>query len=190
MQQTTPKSDSLKIENHLHSTEARWFAVYVNYKREKIVASSLAKKNIQYYLPLLPVVRKYVRKIKKLEIPLINCYIFVKITKAEYVKVLETEQVLNFVKFSKNLISIPESEIDLLRKILGQNLNLNVEKGLFKEGEEVEIIAGKLTGLKGRLLAKQGKQTFLISLSNIGYSLTIEVDENLLSKLKPTFVSQ
>lgn len=182
-QKITIENDPAKIENHLHESEARWFAVYTNYKREKMVAAYLKSKNVDHYLPLLSVVRQYTRKIKKLDIPLINCYIFVKIVKSEYVKVLETEYVLSFVKFSKNLISIPNEEIEMMQKVLGEHLQVSAEQGSFNQGDDVEIIAGKLTGLKGKLISRQGKQSFLIALSNIGYSLNIEVDQNLLSKL-------
>lgn len=68
-------------ENHLHPIESRWFAVYTRSKSEKVVKRLLDQKNIENYLPLQKVTRRYTRKIKSYEIPLISCYIFVKIAK-------------------------------------------------------------------------------------------------------------
>ena len=86
--------DAPKPINQLHDTEARWFAVYTRYKREKIVRKQLSDKGIECYLPLQQFTRHYTRKVKQVQLPLISCYIFVKICKPEYIKVLETPEVV------------------------------------------------------------------------------------------------
>ena len=139
-------------ENHLHTKEKRWFAVYTKYKREKLVNKLLQEKDIEVYLPLQKFTRRWERKRRVVELPFISCYIFVKITKAEYVEVLSTEHVLNFVKFSKNLISIPEAEIKLMQRVLGEGVEIQLEKQLLREGDMVEIMVGNLAGVKGCLL--------------------------------------
>lgn len=171
-------------ENHLDSEEPRWFAIYTNYKREKLVQSMLDQKGIHAYVPLQKVTRRYTRKIKTLELPLINCYVFVKITNKEYVPVLETEHVLKFIRFSKNLISIPEAEIEIIKRVVGEGIEVEIEQGnRYKEGDEVEIVAGNLLGLKGRLISINGKKQMLVELENMGYSLRMEVEPSLLKKL-------
>lgn len=171
-------------ENHLHNTESRWFAVYTRYKSEKVVERLLSQKKIECYLPLQKVTRRYTRKIKTHDIPLISCYIFVKITKHEYVPVLETENVVKFIRFAKNLLSIPEAEIAILKRITGEGeFEVAAEPGIFHEGDEVEIIGGKLTGIRGRLVEKQGKKHMVVELENVGYSLRMDVDISLLRKV-------
>jgi transcription antitermination factor NusG len=171
-------------ENHLDTNEARWFAVYTSYKREKIVHAMLNQKGIHSYLPLQKVTRRYTRKIKTLELPLISCYLFVKITKSEYVPVLETDHVLKFIRFSKNLIAIPEEEINTLKKVVGEGIEIEVEPLSYKKGDEVEIIAGNLTGMRGKLVSVEGKKRVLIDLEHLGYSLRIAIDSKLLKKLQ------
>lgn len=170
-------------ENHLDGTEARWFAIYTSYKREKIVERMLVQKGIQVYLPLQKVTRRYSRKIKNLEIPLINCYVFVKITKSEYVPVLETEHVVRFISFSKNLIAIPEEEIEVIKKVVGEGIEIEVESRSYQEGEEIEIIGGNLVGMRGKLVSNKGKNQVLIELENMGYSLIIELNQSLLKRV-------
>jgi len=63
------------IINQLSPTETRWFAVYTKYKCEKYVADQLSKKNIEAYVPIISKTRRYSRKIKHYQIPLINCYV-------------------------------------------------------------------------------------------------------------------
>jgi transcription antitermination factor NusG len=172
-------------ENHLSKFEARWFAVYTHFKREKVVAKRLASKGIEYFLPLQKRTRRYTRKIKEVELPLINCYIFVKITKPEYVPVLETDDVLKFVRFRKNLISIPEEEIDILRLVVGENIEVEVEAGSLNVGDEVEIVGGHLTGLRGTLHEQRSDKNFVVALDKLGYSLLMQLDPQLLRRIGP-----
>ena len=162
-------------ENHLHESEARWFAVYTRYKREKQVAKHLQQKGIEHYLPLQRLTRRYDRKVKQVELPLINCYIFVRIVKSEYVPVLETQDVLQFVKFSRNLISIPPAEIDLLRRVVGELEEFEVNPAAYHPGDQVEVIGGQLTGLKGTLIEKRGQHRLIVALETLGYELNMEV---------------
>ncbi|HHH50130.1 MAG TPA: UpxY family transcription antiterminator [Saprospiraceae bacterium] len=175
-------STILKPENHLHTTESRWFAVYTRFKREKVVRDELIEKGIEVFLPIQKLLRQYGRKRKWVELPLFNSYVFVKITKKEYVPVLSTDGVVKFVRFSENLISIPELEIQLLKRIIGANIPIKVEESEFKEGEVVEIIAGNLAGMKGTLIEVQGKNKVSIELDHLGYTLKLEMPSSSLRR--------
>ncbi len=171
--------------NHLHDTVPRWFAVHTRSKSEKFVQRILVKKGIQAWLPMQRLMRRYTRSTRLTEKPLINCYIFVKIVKDQYVPVLETENVAGFVKFSKDLIAIPEFEIELLKRItLEDGLDVEAVKGTFTEGDPVEIAAGNLTGLKGRIVKVEGKRKFQVELNYLFHSLLITVDAAFLEKTR------
>ena len=173
---STTKMTVLEYENHLHETEPRWFAIYTGYKREKRVVAALKKKGITAYCPLLQLTRHYTRKTKRVDIPLINCYVFVQITKEQYVPVLETQDVFRFVSIARNLLAIPEAEINLLKRIVGEQLPIEVDTTSFQEGDDVEVIAGQLTGLQGKLLEKRGQHKLVVSLQTLGYDLLMEVN--------------
>ncbi len=168
---------------HLHEQEARWFAVYTRYKREKVIRKRLTEKGIETYLPLQQFVRHYTRKVKVVDIPLISCYLFVKITKKQYLQVLETADILHFVRPAKALIAIPEMEIEILKRVVGESINVEADRSGFQSGDEVEIIGGNLTGIKGILLENSSKHNFLIELNQIGYSLQMQVDPALLRRI-------
>lgn len=170
-------------ENHLHPTEPKWFAVYTRSKSEKVVHRLLNNKKVECYLPLQKVTRRYTRKIKSHDIPLISCYIFVKITRDQYVPVLETENVVKFIRFAKNLIAIPEEEIELMKLVVGEGENVEATIGRFEKGDTVEVIGGKLTGIRGQLIEKQGKKQMVVELENVGYSLKMNIDVSLLRKV-------
>jgi transcription antitermination factor NusG len=167
--------------NHLSTSEGRWFAVYTRYKSEKQVFDHLSRKGIECYLPLMNVVRRYTRKIKKYEIPLINCYIFVFINKDQYISVLETENVIKFLRQGADLISIPSQEIEILKRITGYISDLSqIDQIPISIGDEVEVMSGSLVGLKGKIIAQTNKKTFVVELVNIGYQFVIDIDIALL----------
>ncbi len=174
------KNKSQDYENHLHAEEARWFAIYTRYKREKLVATRLTNMGVECYLPLQSVTRCYTRKKKVVELPLINCHLFVKITKASYIKILQTTDVVRFVKVGMNLLAIPQHEIDLLKRIVGHAEDVVVSESDFQAGDKVEVIGGQLTGLTGTLVTTRQKNNFLVRLDTIGLNLEMYIDKKLL----------
>ncbi len=162
-------------ETHLSEHEPKWFAIYTRYKAEKEVARLLAKKRIEAYVPLNRIVKQYVSKRKVVELPLINCYVFVRIVKDQYVPVLETNNVLKFIQFSGRIIAIPNDEIKLLQRICQEQLDIEVSETKFEKGKPVEIIGGNLTGVHGKLIAEKGKN-FVVELDHIGWGLQMEID--------------
>ena len=49
-------------------------------------------------------------------------------------------------------------------------------------GDPVEIAAGNLTGMKGRIVKVEGKRKMQVELTHLGYSLLITVDRAFLEK--------
>lgn len=169
-------------QGRLDETEARWFAVRTRFRSEKVVGKSLEKKQIEHFIPIQRITKRYTRKIKTYEIPLINCYVFVKIAVPDYVPVLETEHVVGFVRPSKEMQDIPDNELEIFRRIAGENYPTACEPGNWKTGDAVEIQSGNLAGLKGFLVEKSGKHEFVINLESFGHLLRMTIDRSLLIK--------
>ncbi len=168
----------------LDETEPRWFAVHTRSKCEKMVWQALQRKQITAYVPLARTTRRYQRKIKHYDKPLISCYIFVKITKQEYVPVLETENVAGFVKFAKSMLAIPEDEINILRRVVLED-GLEVEAVVghhMQTGDSVVISAGPLIGIHGIIIRADGKRKMQVELQKMGYTLLMSVDAAFLEK--------
>jgi transcriptional antiterminator RfaH len=165
-------------------SEARWYAVHTRFKCEKYVQRLLEKQGVTAYVPLQQFTRRYLRKIKTVEKPLISCYVFVKISGQQYKQVLETEHVLDFVKTGRQITAIPEKEIQVLRRItLEKDLDIQITPREFQSGDWVEIAAGNLIGLQGRVVQSTGKQQLLVDLETLGYTLQITLDAALLCKI-------
>ena len=171
------------IVNQLDEKVHRWFAVYTKYKAEKYVAENLGKKGIQAYVPLMKKTKVYKSKVKHTNLPLINCYVFVRIIKSEYVKVLESEFVMKFLKQRKELIAIPEEEIVMLQRVVGEVVDMLPNTEVFDIGTPVEVVRGNLTGLKGKVIELKGKKEFLVSIDSIGYQMVLGINPDFLKPL-------
>jgi transcription antitermination factor NusG len=176
----------ITYNNQLHASMPRWFAVRLKFKSEKMVLKMLENKQIHAYLPLKPVVRVWSKKRRETEMPLIPSFIFVKIVASDYVKVLETEYVSTFLKFGQNLLSIPEQQIEWIRRLLLEDdieLVAHEKAAAYLAGDEVEVVAGGLMGLRGRLVKVQGKERVLVEIDNSGYVLQMNIDIQFLKKI-------
>lgn len=175
---------SLSYQNDLSRDTAKWFAVLTRVKSEKAVCQTLTTRGIANYIPLHKVIRIYTRKRRTTMLPLIYRYIFVRILKDEYVRVLETPNVENFVKFNKQIISIPDHEIEWLQRVTGEVNDITLENKPYSPGESVEVVYGNLTGLKGKLIKSLGKSELLIELDHIGFGLRIQIDPLHVRRLR------
>lgn len=178
MRQKETSVETQQLEDTL-----QWYAVRTFFRREKFVRDRLQDKGIEAWLPLQEKIRRYTRKVRKVQLPLISQYIFVKIDQEERARVLEVEGVIQFVRPSGYIVPIPQSEIDLLRRVIGEDVSTEVEEGTITEGDEVEIIAGELTGLKGQMVEERGRNRIAVNLTNMGLALWMEVPLSAVRKL-------
>lgn len=165
----------MKTEN-----KEKWYVVRTKFKCEKYVAENLEKKGVQSYLPLLTKVKHYKSKKKIYEVPLINCFVFVKITPNQFTKVLQTEYVFSFLEIGGIKSIVRDWEIELMQQVVGDFENVIVSDVSYELGQEMEIVSGHLTGVKGIVIEKRGKHSIILNVSSIGMQMAIEIDKKHL----------
>lgn len=174
---TTKKNDIAR--------SSAWYVVYTRYKCEKQVAQELRKKGLTAYVPLMEKVRKYGSRRRTSLIPLIHCYVFVLMKPKDRLVVLQTTNVQRFLGDGRELIRVPEEEINWLRRIVGEIDEVEVNSTDFEDGMAVEVVSGPLAGVRGKLLNRQGKSRFLVELTSIGYQLQMAIDKGILKRAEP-----
>ena len=161
----------------------KWYAVYTRSRSEKKTANLLEEKGINVYLPLIKTMRQWSDRKKMVEIPLISSYVFVCISNNEYDKVLKTNGVVRYVFFDGKAAEIRDNQIQAMKMAIEGNLNIEVDKDKFKKGEAVKVVDGPMKGVEGEYFGTTKKKNFMIRLSNIGYSLLLEIDAAIVKKL-------
>lgn len=108
--------------------------------------------------------------------PLITGYLFVKISRSEYDLVLQSNYIVSYVRFEGKAAIINEIQIDYLKLMLKQdNLDIEITKQTFEPGQMIEVIAGPLIGVRGKLIRIKGKNKVAIELEQLGYSALVEI---------------
>jgi transcriptional antiterminator RfaH len=130
----------------------KWYPLYTKSRTEKKISSALNQKGIETYLPLNKQLKQWSDRKKWTEEPLFKSYIFVKISGLEYNSVIQTPGVVRFIYFSGRLATIPEKQIEQLKKILEQDYQPEVCFTKLEKGQTVKIIDGSLKGYEGEML--------------------------------------
>lgn len=164
--------------------EKQWYVVLTGSRKEKFVVDLLRRKQIECYLPLVKRTRRYASRIKSHEVPLISCYVFVQINTDARISVLETEYVYKFVSFGNKIAQIPVHEMELMRQIVGAYDNVELaDKQEFAKGQQVELIAGELTGIKGTVIEERGNKKYLVKIESLDLHLTWLIKTSHLRKV-------
>lgn len=163
-------------------SDTRWYAVYTKPRNEKKVMSLLSGKGITCYVPLIKRLKQWSDRRKWVEEPLLNSYAFVNISRNSYNDVLNTPGVVRFITFEGSAVSIPDNQIEILRKIVSSDLEVDVSADQFREGDKVRIRSGPLYGIAGELVEFRGKKLVLMRIEQIGQSLLVNIPVSLLEK--------
>ncbi len=162
----------------------RWYAIYTRSRAEKKVHDDLLRQGIESFLPLQRKLRQWKDRKKWVELPLMSGYCFVNITRHDYDRVLQTNNVVCYITFEGLAAEIREEQITALKKMLEQNeFEVEINHQTFSPGKKVEIIQGPLVGLRGELADIRGKNRFLLRIEQIEQSFTVEVPSTFLSAI-------
>ena len=163
----------------------QWHVVYTRSRAEKKVLTELEFKNIECFLPLQKRLRQWKDRKKWVEVPLISGYCFVRISRFEYDDVLNTTNIVCYLTFEGKAAVVKDEQIDYLKKMLNQNdFEVSISKENFEAGKKVEIIEGPMMGMQGELVEIRGKNKFILRLTQINNTFTVEVPSDQLTLLK------
>lgn len=163
---------------------AKWYAVYCKSRHEKKVAQQLTDKEIPHYLPLKEEIRQWSDRKKKVEVPLFRSYVFVKIPSSWQVPVLETYGAVRFVKFGRELIPVPQEQIEAVRKIEEYGVGLSQEKVDFDLNSRVKVTGGPCKGLTGHLVHRKKGERFVVVIDSIQLGASVEIEKHWLEPIQ------
>jgi transcription antitermination factor NusG len=160
-----------------------WYAIYTKPRHEKKVYQQLVDKDIVAFLPMTKSLRQWKDRRKWVEMPLFTGYVFIDILLKNKIEALQTHGVVKMVSFGGVPASIPDWQIEQLKKVISQPESLRLEQYL-KKGDSVEVIAGPLKGVKGYLREIRGETRVAILIDGIYQSASFEVQKNFVKKIE------
>lgn len=157
------------------TTDVLWFAVWTRSRHEARVAGQLEKKGIEGFLPTVTRWSRWKDRKKRIDWPLFPGYCFVHIDPAATLAVLKCAGVVKIVSVNGKAAPIPEREIEDIRILIASQLPYD-PCPLIKVGSIVEVIAGPLKGVTGRLVRKGTQARLVLSVDLIGQGVSVQVD--------------
>ena len=166
---------SLRGPGSEQEIERNWYAVYTSPCHEKQVAEHLAIREIEHYLPLYQLSRRWKdgRRVT-LQAPLFPSYLFVHAARQHRGKILGVPGILSIVGTSRGAIPLPTAEIESLRD--GLHLHNAAPHPFLTIGEKARIRSGSLAGMEGIVLRHKNSTRIVLTLELIMQSVAVEVD--------------
>ena len=160
----------------------KWLVCYTAPRAEKKANLRLEKWGIETYLPLQKVLKQWSDRKKWVYEPLFRSYLFVHITKSQYLTVLQTPGIVRIIQYMGKPAEVSQQQIDDVKRLLANELPLEVTTEDFSKGDLVRITGGPLTGLEGILRDIQGEKKLIVSLKGI--------DQSVVATLPPHYVER
>jgi transcription antitermination factor NusG len=167
--------------SELDSTHG-WYALYTRHQHEKAVHQELMGKGYESFLPLYTSARQWKDRVKRLSLPLIPCYVFIREPLTYWLPVLSTPGVHSVVAFAGRPASIPCAEIEAVRRVVESQMKAEAHPYL-RCGDRVRVIAGALRGLEGILIRKKNWYKLLLSIELLQRSVAVEIDVTMVERV-------
>ena len=160
-----------------------WYVFYTYPNAEKVVYKELLRRQYNAFLPMVKALHKWKNRQKKVvsEV-LFPGYILVKTTEPETFNIVQIPKIIKCVKSGDHPGIVPCRDIKCIKLMLELGQKIFVEHG-FSGGEQVKVTRGPLSGYKGILVKRKGKNRFGIQLNDLNQCAYIEIPASMLEKL-------
>lgn len=159
--------------------ETNWYVLYTAPRAEKQVKERLDKQEIECWLPLHRTPRIWSDRVKMVDMPLFNSYIFVKCEEPILRTLLGVYGVSRVVYYDGKPAIIRQVEIDAIKSFLEQA----AERPLCT-GEEVEILCGAMKNVSGKI-KKIKRKHLLLYIEQLGATVCVDLNAVVrISRLK------
>ena len=161
-----------------------WYAVYTMSRHEKRVAAHCERIAIEHFLPLYTWRRSWKnRTTVDLQMPLFPNYIFVQLSPEDHGPLMRLPGVLSTVGNAAGPVSIQESEMEVLRRIM--ECKAIEPHPYITAGDKVRVKGGPLEGIVGVVLRKANGLRFIVTLDLIGKSVALDIESSALELIAP-----
>lgn len=173
------------IPSGVEGRQEKWFALYTKPRWEKKVCLLLEKAGETVFLPLTQTIRQWSDRKKKVSLPLISLYVFVKSEEKHLNSLLKYNGVVGILKYLKKPAVVQDYEIENL-KIICQNPELVLSEKIrgVKKGTPVQITQGAMMGLYGECIDIKGKHRILVTVKNLDLEFVLDIPLTYIEPLK------
>lgn len=163
----------------------KWYALHTRSRFEQKVYEGLCGKSLEAFLPRIQVMSKRKDRRKKILVPLIPGYVFVRslLVPEEYHHIIKTIGVVRMISFKGKPVPAGDQEISSLMILDGTDRTVQ-NRAFMRKGERVMIMEGPLRGLTGFYLRHKGRSDrVVVSVELLQRSLEVEIEDWALERV-------
>lgn len=149
--------------------ETYWYVLYTSPRAEKKVKARLDEMGVENYLPLHRSPSVWSDRVKIVDKPLFNSYVFIQCKEYELRPLLQVYGVSRIVYYMGKPAIIRQKEIDAIRFFLEK-----AAEHPLCEGEDVEILNGALKNISGKV-HKIKKNYLLLFIEQLGVTVAVNL---------------
>jgi transcriptional antiterminator NusG len=159
-----------------------WFALHIRIYKHETVETSLRHKGFEVFAPTYIARRSVAGSERQTRVPLFPGYLFCAFDARERLPVLTVPGVIRILGTGNALTTVPEAEIDAVRRTVASGLPLEPLDSL-QPGEPVIVKHGPLAGIRGEVIYHKGKHRLVIRVKALNdRAVAIEVDEAIVAR--------
>ena len=175
-------TDQSMIEDQ---SSLKWYALHTRSRFEQKVYEGLCGKSLEAFLPRIQVMSRRKDRRKKILVPLIPGYVFVRsvLEPEEYHHIIKTVGVVRMISFKGRPVPANDHEIASLMILDGTDRTVQ-NRSFMQKGQRVMIMEGPLKGLMGFYLRHKGKSDrVVVSVELLHRSLEVEIEDWALERV-------
>lgn len=163
--------------DEIAGTGLRWFVLHTKARQEKALAEDLRARGLDYFLPLVSVVKYYGRRKARVHVPLFGGYVFLYGDIEHTYAADRTDRVANIIKVQDQ--GRLRAELANIRAALAAGAPL-LPADHIRAGTLAEVISGPFRGIRGIAEAGIRSDRLFLQVDLIGKGSILEIDRSLL----------
>jgi transcription antitermination factor NusG len=176
-----PESLLTPMDAEFTDPEARWWVLHTRPRAEKALARHLLSRSLSFFLPVYARRWKTRGRLLSSYLPLFSGYLFLhgdvdaRLAAEETRLVANTLPVMDQEQFTADLAQV--------RLLMDADVPLMPETHL-PPGTAVEIIAGPLTGLEGKIIKRGRQHTFVLEVRLLQQGVSVDIESWMFRVVK------
>ena len=175
------KENTYEVAAPLIHIDLQWFAIYTHSRAEKKVLERMLNAGFEAFLPLITSMKQWSDRKKKVEVPLINSYVFVKTNAEKLNLLLNIPGVINILKYLGKPAVVKDIEIDNLKIVVNNKEQFQVIESIdLTKGEAIEVISGPFQGLFAKYIYNAGKHKVVVEVEALNSFIEVSMPLNTI----------
>ncbi|KQB44181.1 Transcriptional activator RfaH [Flavobacterium daejeonense] len=151
-----------------------WYVVYTKPKWEKKVAEQLVQRGIECYCPLVTQIRQWSDRKKKVEVPLFNSYVFVRLEEKDRNLVFQSSGVVRYLFWLGQPAIVREEEIATIKNWLSMPDAYEVSVAALQVGDKIVLDSGPFQSQEA-VVQEVNKNSYVLFLESLGCVLKMKL---------------